>query len=236
MSAGTLWVQQRKFRCRRDPGLQCFWERRDEIRRCEVKLSVGSVQVVRQEVSPAHVAELDAARCRFQSSQPDRAEEQIPTEHLLAEPDTQRIEEAREPVDDRVIQERHTRGPGQCREDRPFAACFAARLDELRPPLEEGIRLEVRGQEVQAALFVQRRRREGVMREGRGVREVEIDADEQLEPAERRLHLRGVRERNHGIARDHDERPNALRVLRQDVIGEHGRRRPAEDLRIATDA
>src|SRR5262245_36348125 len=81
-------------------------------------------------------------------------EHQVAIEELLAEPDAKRTQRATEPIHHGVVQEVHRGGARERLEDLPLAARLPAGLHHFGLPFDEGVRLEVRRQEVKAALLV----------------------------------------------------------------------------------
>src|SRR5262249_56299057 len=72
---------------------------------------------------------------------------------------------------------------------------------------------------------------EPVVREARGVGDVETHAYEKVEFPEGGLDFRGMWEGDDRIAGDDDEGADAVRVIGEHVVSEDRRWRPAEDLR-----
>jgi hypothetical protein len=65
----------------------------------------------------------------------------------------------------------------------------------------------------------------------RGLVDVRVDADDELEPAHRAVQAAGVGYGHYRVTGDRDERPDPARARRLDLVGQGDRRKLAEHLR-----
>ena len=91
---------------------------------------------------------------------------------------------------------------------------------------------ELEVEEGRLGLLELARDRQHVVREPRGLGEGDVDHDDQLERRDRLAHARAVGERVRGIAALDEQRAEALRMVGQDLVGDHvAGREPADDAR-----
>ncbi len=121
-------------------------------------------------------------------------------------------------------------------DDLPLLARFAARLDHRLGVLNERRRVEAEERDRQVVALQPRRAGQDVVGVAVGLVDVEVERDEQVEVAERRLERLAVRAAQHRVAGAGEEGTDLLRALGRHLFCEQRRGQRAEHVREASDA
>ena len=142
----------------------------------------------------------------------------------------QQAVEPREHVRRRRSQQRRAAGLGEVGEDAPLLAALVRRRHDGGRPLRVRHDLEHLVGDGEVAALEHVGGRQHVVGEGRGLVAVDVDAHHEVEPAHRVGQVPApARHRVHRVARGDEQRPDAVRMVGRDLVGERGHREGAGD-------